>query len=115
MKLAKKYLITVIAFVVIIGFLDTNSVWNRLEIRKVNDSLRHEIQVYKERSQRDSLRLDELRATAKPEEILKRIYILLIAVALAVLRRLDVHHTMHRFLGSIREIRVFSGHSIVAR
>ena len=61
MKLAKKYLITLIAFVVIIGFLDTNSVWNRLEIRKVNDSLRHEIQVYKERSQRDSLRLDELR------------------------------------------------------
>lgn len=61
MKLAKKYLITLIAFVVIIGFLDTNSVWNRLEIRKVNDSLRHEIQQYEERSKRDSIRLDELR------------------------------------------------------
>ena len=60
MKLAKKYLIALIAFVVIIGFLDTNSVWNRLEIRQVNDSLRHEIQVYEEQSQRDSLRLDEL-------------------------------------------------------
>lgn len=60
MKLAKKYLIALIAFVVIIGFLDTNSVWKRLEIRQVNDSLRHEIQVYEEQSQRDSLRLDEL-------------------------------------------------------
>ena len=61
MKLAKKYLITLIAFVIIIGFLDTNSVWKRLEIRKVNDSLRHEIQEYEERSKRDSMRLDELR------------------------------------------------------
>ena len=61
MKLAKKYLIALIAFVVIIGFLDTNSVWNRLEIRKVNDSLRQEILVYEEKSRRDSLRLDELR------------------------------------------------------
>ncbi len=60
MKLAKKYLIALIAFVVIIGFLDTNSVWNRLEIRKVNDSLRQEILVYEEKSRRDSLRLDEL-------------------------------------------------------
>lgn len=55
-----KYLWTTILFVVIVGFVDENSIWNRYEMKQVNDSLRHEIEVCEKKCYQDSLRLEQL-------------------------------------------------------
>ncbi len=56
-----KFLWTSIFFVVVTGFLDSNSYWNRRALSQVNDSLRNEIQILEEKCHRDSTRLKQLK------------------------------------------------------
>lgn len=56
-----KFLWTSILFVVIVGFIDENSIWNRYEMKQINDSLRHEIKMCEDRCRHDSLRLEQLK------------------------------------------------------
>lgn len=56
-----KYLWALMAFVIIVGFLDPNSYWNRFKMIRENDSLRNEISRYEEKCHQDSLRLEQLR------------------------------------------------------
>ena len=57
-----KYLLTIIAFVVIIGFVDSNSYMKRRELCENNDSLRAQLAYYEECCRRDSLRLKQLQS-----------------------------------------------------
>ena len=41
--LHKKYLWTILFFVIVVGFVDPNSFWHRYEIHRQNEQLREEI------------------------------------------------------------------------
>lgn len=55
-----KYLLTLVLFVAITGFLDTNSYIKRRQLCAANDSLRAQIAYYEACCKRDSTRLKQL-------------------------------------------------------
>lgn len=57
-----KYLWTFLIFVLVIGFLDNNSIWQRLEIRRENRYLREKIRELEIQCSRDSAKLSELKS-----------------------------------------------------
>ena len=65
-----KYLWTFLLFALIIGVLDTNSLWRRYNIRQQNDALRAEIQAYKEQFEADKR---ELRALQNDPEVVEEV------------------------------------------
>lgn len=56
----RKYLITVIAFAVIIGFLDENSLFRRLTYEREISQLKEEIEKYRADYEENTKRLNEL-------------------------------------------------------
>ena len=56
----RKYLITVVAFAVIIGFLDENSLFRRLAYEREISQLKEEIEKYRPDYQDNTKRLNEL-------------------------------------------------------
>lgn len=56
----RKYLITVVAFAVIIGFLDENSLFRRLAYERVISQLKEEIEKYRADYEENTKRLNEL-------------------------------------------------------
>ncbi len=56
-----KYIVTIILFVAIILFIDSNSLWSKRELISQNDELRREIAELEEACRRDSARLEELK------------------------------------------------------
>lgn len=64
-----KYVITVLIFVVIIGFLDENSLVQRIKHRNEINTLNSEIAKYKKQYEEDTEKLKEL--TTNPEALEK--------------------------------------------
>lgn len=64
-----KYLITVLIFIVVIGFLDENSLIQRIKHRNEISMLNSEIEKYKKQYEEDTERLKEL--TTNPEALEK--------------------------------------------
>lgn len=56
----RKYLITVVAFAVIIGFLDGNSLFRRLAYEREISQLKEEIEKYRADYEENTKRLNEL-------------------------------------------------------
>ena len=56
----RKYLITVVAFAVIIGFLDENSLFRRLAYEREISQLKEEIEKYRADYEENTNRLNEL-------------------------------------------------------
>ena len=56
----RKYLITVVAFAVIIGFLDENSLFRRLAYEREISQLKEEIETYRADYEENTKRLNEL-------------------------------------------------------
>lgn len=64
-----KYLITVLIFIVVIGFLDENSLIQRIKHRNEISTLNSEIERYRTQYEEDTKRLKEL--TTNPEALEK--------------------------------------------
>lgn len=64
-----KYLITVLIFIVIIGFVDENSLIQRIKHRNEISSLNSEIEKYRKQYEEDTEKLKEL--TTNPEALEK--------------------------------------------
>ena len=64
-----KFLWSFVVFALIIGFIDSNSIWNRWEIRRANDRLRTEIKKYEIQCSKDSAKLQQLMSS--PEAVIK--------------------------------------------
>ncbi|WP_455673369.1 FtsB family cell division protein [Phocaeicola sp.] len=64
-----KYLLTVLVFVVVIGFLDENSMIQRIKHRNEINTLNSEIEKYRKQYEEDTERLKEL--TTNPEALEK--------------------------------------------
>ena len=63
----RKYLITVVAFAVIIGFLDENSLFRRLAYEREISQLKEEIEKYRADYEENTKRLNEI--TTNPDAI----------------------------------------------
>lgn len=64
-----KYMITVLIFIVVIGFLDENSLIQRIKHRSEISALNGEIEKYRKQYEEDTERLKEL--TTNPEALEK--------------------------------------------
>ena len=64
-----KFIWSIVIFVLIIGFIDSNSVWNRWEKQKENEHLRAEILKYEMQCKKDSAKLKQLMSS--PEAVIK--------------------------------------------
>lgn len=69
----KKYLWTIIFFIVVVGFLDPNSFWHRYEIHQQNELLRKEIKNYEERYNTDTRELNDLEHNPEAVERVARV------------------------------------------
>ena len=58
--LHKKYMWTILIFIVIAGFVDSNSFWHRYQIRKQNEALRQEIASYQAQYKADTRELNDI-------------------------------------------------------
>ena len=64
-----KYLITILIFLVVIGFLDENNLIRRVQHRREISTLKSEIETYRKQYEEDSQKLKEL--TTNPEAMEK--------------------------------------------
>ena len=67
-----KYLITILAFLVIIVFLDDNSLIQRAKQRQEIEALNSEINKFREQSWQDSIMLEELKTNPEALEKIAR-------------------------------------------
>ena len=67
-----KYLITILIFAVIIGFVDENSIIYRMELQKEESAVRSEIEKYREEYRESTLKLNELNADSNSIERIAR-------------------------------------------
>ena len=56
------YVLSLLVFIIIVGFLDANSFMQRIQLQQINDSLRLQIQHFEEICTRDSSRLKQLQS-----------------------------------------------------
>ncbi|MDO4929749.1 MAG: septum formation initiator family protein [Bacteroidales bacterium] len=57
-----KYFWTIAIFVVVVGFLDENSFWNKYKLREENDQTAEEIKKYEDKYHHDELKLKQLKS-----------------------------------------------------
>lgn len=69
----QKYLWTIVAFVAIVGFLDTNSFRHHYELRQQNNALRKEIYEYEATYAADTRELRELEHNPEAVERVARV------------------------------------------
>ena len=67
-----KYLVTFAVFIVIIGFLDDNSILYRLQLSREESALRSEIEKYQAQYDESTRQLDELNADSTSIERIAR-------------------------------------------
>ena len=67
-----KYLVTIILFIAIVGFLDSNSYYNLYKQRVDINDMENEIQIYKMRYQKDTRTVKQLDARPKAMEKIAR-------------------------------------------
>ncbi len=68
-----KYLWTTLIFLVIVGFVDANSFWNRYELARHNRQLREEIARFEAQYERETRELDELNSNPEAVEQVARV------------------------------------------
>lgn len=56
----KKYLWSIVIFIIIAGFVDSNSFWHRYQIKLQNDALRQEIAAYEAQYNADTRELNDI-------------------------------------------------------
>lgn len=71
--LHKKYLWTILLFVIVVGFVDPNSFWHRYEIHRQNEQLREEIKNYEDLYNADSRELNDLEHNPEAVESVARV------------------------------------------
>lgn len=71
--LRQKYLWTIIAFVVLAGFLDPNSYWHCYQLRLQNEELVEQIKEYEARYAADTQELNELVTSPEAVERVARV------------------------------------------
>ena len=64
-----KYIWTIVAFVVIVGFVDANSFYRRFTLNRENRALEEEIKRYDDKYKADTRRIEQLRSD--PDAIIK--------------------------------------------
>ena len=67
-----KYLITILIFAIIIGFVDENSIIYRMELKKEESAIRSEIEKYREEYRESTRKLNELNADSNSIERIAR-------------------------------------------
>ena len=67
-----KYLITVLIFIVLVGFVDENSILYRMELKKEEAAIRSEIEKYREEYRESTRKLGELNADSNSIERIAR-------------------------------------------
>ena len=73
----RKYLITVVAFAVIIGFLDENSLFRRLAYEREISQLKEEIEKYRADYEENTKRLNELNSNPDAiEQVVREKYLM---------------------------------------
>ncbi|MBR1732567.1 MAG: septum formation initiator family protein [Alloprevotella sp.] len=68
-----KYFWTLLAFIVIVGFVDSNSLLERYRLHSANNALRAEIAQYDAQYQADTRALEELRSSQDAMEHVARV------------------------------------------
>lgn len=69
----QKYLWTILAFVAIVGFIDTNSFWKRYKLHAQNEALKVEIRKFEEKYAQDTKELNELENNPEAVERVARV------------------------------------------
>lgn len=69
----KKYLWTILFFIVVVGFVDPNSFWHRYEMHQQNEELRAEIKDFEDRYNADTHELNELEHNPEAVERVARV------------------------------------------
>lgn len=69
----QKYLWTFLIFIVYVGFIDSNSFWNRYELHKQNNALREEIKRFEEKYEADTKEYNELKFSPEAVERVARV------------------------------------------
>lgn len=72
-----KYFWTLLAFAVVMGFLDPNSLMYRHRLRAENEALRNEIAQYDRRYVQETRRLEQLRTSEDAMETVARVSLLM--------------------------------------
>lgn len=67
-----KYLITILTFAFLVGFVDENSLWDRWKYQREENRLREEIEKYRNDYERCTRMLNELRADSSSIERVAR-------------------------------------------
>ncbi len=70
-----KYLCVILVFLVIVGFVDSNSFWHRYELNRHNDALRREIIKYEKKYEQDTRELQELESSPEAVEKVARMHL----------------------------------------
>ncbi|MBO5134037.1 MAG: septum formation initiator family protein [Bacteroidaceae bacterium] len=70
-----KYFWATVLFIVILGFLDPNSLLQRYRLYQQNQALREEIAFYEEKYQRDTRELQELETNPEAVEKVARVHL----------------------------------------
>lgn len=68
-----KYLWTIVGFIVIVGFVDTNSLWRLYELKRQNAQLREEIAQYEHQYKADTRELHDLEHSQEAIERVARV------------------------------------------
>ena len=69
----QKYLWTIVAFIVYVGFIDPNSFWRRYELHQQNNELREEIKRFEEKYEADTKEYNELKFSPEAVERVARV------------------------------------------
>ena len=69
----KKFLWTILAFVLIVGFLDANSFWNNYKLQQENTRLQNEITLYEQHYATSTQELKELQSSPEAIERVARV------------------------------------------
>ena len=67
-----KYLITVLIFIVLVGFVDENSILYRIELQREEAAIRSEIEKYREEYRESTRKLNELNVDSNSIEHIAR-------------------------------------------
>lgn len=68
-----KYLWTIVAFIVLVGFVDSNSLWRLYEMRRENAQLREQIKQYEQLYHDDTRELYQLQHSQQAIEGVARV------------------------------------------
>lgn len=72
-----KYFWTILLFIIIVGFVDTNSLWHRYQLHADNNSTRAEIEKYDRKYEAAETELNRLASSPEAVEIVAREHLMM--------------------------------------